>query len=809
MLRGTRAFSFFVVLSALLPNLCSTGCPCIDHSWTGSNYLVSSGCVAAGTDTTMYCFPETYGTGATCSSFDSGLGDCDVSSPASNCALEWCYVNPDNCDVQLGRSQLFPGEDLYYSYQACGSADYARDTVAQDSLRGVSLRYAYPAPLRPLHFRDASGQWAGLVPEWLALLQRQAGFILVEKQVSETSLSMFASKWDACVHDVAMGLLDFCASTVQASATRAGWADFSAPLRVVLYRLWVPKALEVVWTESLVLWLSPFDTTAWLMVIGATITTVVTYWWLEGGASCVGCRKLWKMRKKNGLSKREERKRANAVAKCRFCMGTFGKAFYYTSQTLFSMSVVKHPPRNATRILLLAYGFFVLIIVSSYTANLAANLSRNIERGIDNIQDADNNRLTICVEKNVVDGVQKMHPNLKVRVTESSTQLVTDVADGLCDGSIVPETDALLRDDYQSCDRRFAGGGVVSNIVAIPVASAYEKEWSFLTTMNTISGDYEQLFQKWRAKSDCPYDETQETNDATSLSWQALMGPFFFWGVLAFVAVLWRSGEQLRKKKNPFHSGLSTIRRIQTYDANMLEFHRQTENGPMEEGDLYSADDSDIDSVAEAAARQDSKAMSMARQQSQNALGRQQSPGHYSSYHPRHTHKNSSLESPPNAVVSVVNTNRMGDTLRSVGVGLKPKSPDEKEEDREAGERESEDGVGQAYSPGPSPAAMPRTSLREATEEPRRTSLMASRKVSYAPEGPMGYRPDDDDPIAEEESDLEDDGHGGGRDMGGEEGDDEREEDLESGERGEGAAISVVGRGKTNNGKSWMAPVRH
>jgi len=40
------------------------------------------------------------------------------------CNENWCYVDPDNCDLDKAPSYFFPGLNLYYSYTTCGSNNY-------------------------------------------------------------------------------------------------------------------------------------------------------------------------------------------------------------------------------------------------------------------------------------------------------------------------------------------------------------------------------------------------------------------------------------------------------------------------------------------------------------------------------------------------------------------------------------------------------------------------------------------------------------------------------------------------------------
>mmetsp|Transcript_53102 Transcript_53102/g.160887 ORF Transcript_53102/g.160887 Transcript_53102/m.160887 type:complete len:343 (-) Transcript_53102:37-1065(-) len=40
------------------------------------------------------------------------------------CREPWCFVDPDNCDLEKSQSYYFPGRGLWYSYATCGSSNY-------------------------------------------------------------------------------------------------------------------------------------------------------------------------------------------------------------------------------------------------------------------------------------------------------------------------------------------------------------------------------------------------------------------------------------------------------------------------------------------------------------------------------------------------------------------------------------------------------------------------------------------------------------------------------------------------------------
>lgn len=108
-----------------------------------------------------YCYPVDYGRGR-CESWDERLlpecaewqgkgrtKDADVNTPEECkgmylarqqpkcaeivkpkviplpwCGVPWCYVDPNNCELDYSPSYYFPGRDIWYSYDTCDSSNY-------------------------------------------------------------------------------------------------------------------------------------------------------------------------------------------------------------------------------------------------------------------------------------------------------------------------------------------------------------------------------------------------------------------------------------------------------------------------------------------------------------------------------------------------------------------------------------------------------------------------------------------------------------------------------------------------------------
>ena len=125
----------------------------------------------------------------------------------------------------------------------------------------------------------------------------QAGFSIVERNLSSYSLASFSSRWYACTHDVMMGLIDICPTGAQQTPNRMQMAQFTSAIMASNMRLMVrsnPQTLS--WDirdgkDSA--WLSfakPFTYGLWTAIIGLTVFTGLALAFLEGAGGGIRCR---------------------------------------------------------------------------------------------------------------------------------------------------------------------------------------------------------------------------------------------------------------------------------------------------------------------------------------------------------------------------------------------------------------------------------------------------------------------------------------------------------------------------------------
>ena len=129
------------------------------------------------------------------------------------CSSNWCFVSSKDCFLTMAGAHILEYDDKTLSYAACGNlATYDFD-LRFNHLRGRTIRIAYPNVPRDGGFliRQPDGSFDGSVVRFVDEIFVDKLQLNVEiRNVSEQSLSKYASPFTACVHDIALGLVDLC-----------------------------------------------------------------------------------------------------------------------------------------------------------------------------------------------------------------------------------------------------------------------------------------------------------------------------------------------------------------------------------------------------------------------------------------------------------------------------------------------------------------------------------------------------------------------------------------------------------------------
>lgn len=501
----------------------------------------------------MYDAADTFG--SYCASWDGDLpGLCD--SPA-DCQHFYCYVDTSNCSTASYPSSYFQGMDLQYSYLTCGDQDSQDDVLKEirTQLTGQTLRFAYPASSRPWHYQQDDG-WTGSVASFFQQLKQTAGFQTLQKSVSEASLSLYASPWDACVHDVRMQLIDVCVSVVMETDTRRQMATFTSPILAGSMKLMVHKEVtDNRWDPALgyeSIWFSflkPFSPFLWLLVVLLIFTAGIFYYLVEEEEDC-NCGTCLHPRKA-------------ATGLMAICGGLHqGTLAFFAGGDLGAAKAADTKTRAGSAIRV-GFAVFTMVMVATYTANLAQLLVVDAQQstGIGSIKDCDPPTemcRKVCIIQQQLNLVRAQHPTMEVVTFPNTGDLIGGLESGECQAAVVPEHDVRARSDFQEamCANGFhlVGDPVFTVYVGFAVRADLVNALSYYTLTMVYQGIFASAYDQFRYKKiDTCLEEETSSHEEGQLTALDMAGVCLLFTGFLFVAV------GLRLTKHGVHKVKSSI----------------------------------------------------------------------------------------------------------------------------------------------------------------------------------------------------------------------------------------------------------
>ena len=362
----------------------AVGCPCIDVS---ALIAPNGNCTyrnAANPREAQHCYPPTYGS-STCAAHDTGLKPDCASNPLSYCAQQWCYVDAAACALSTystRRSDIFPGLEIFYSYETCGGSeeDWTSVTVTR-RLSLQTLRVGIPALYYPQHFKydeqgaqvtkfdhanqssfyyDDGVRYAGAFIDFLTAVAARSNLAGINFTfVTLHSKKASESTQTRAVLDVNKGLVDVSATNFYVTSERASLTGFTLSLFIDSFYLWSAR---------------PREDTSVLAQFDKVFRPFDWSFWLAFGACMVGVGLL-----------RPWLDEADSPQDSRQSVGRGAVAAHSLHATFMDVTSGGLQPDQwtpakgtASMILAVGWGMMVIFTLAVYTANLAAYLTNTV-----------------------------------------------------------------------------------------------------------------------------------------------------------------------------------------------------------------------------------------------------------------------------------------------------------------------------------------------------------------------------------------------------------------------------------------------
>jgi len=495
-----------------------------------------------------FCYPETYGVG--CSTHDSNIEPfCDDNGDnPSFCNRSFCYVDPEKCHFSTkstyAKSAIFP--HLVYSYTACGEKDSFREFNIESELIGRTIKVGIPAIYYPDHYRlDEEGNpivWSndfnagvgdlkGIFIDFLRGLAVNGNFDVEFFPVSVASYSgQNEDQWGGCIYDVGRGILDLCVGRFWETSDRRRLAQFSTAVFddniVMMVRR--PQINDDMWTQIELIF-EPFTPLLWSVIVCVTFLVGIIY-------TILG----------------PDRNTANSKHYIKFTFSDIIENIYFAWSELVQGADHSEKKNTAQRSVALSWSLFVLVIIASYTANLAAFLGQEkVILEIKDLNDCLRKDCLVCYNRMKVleDTLSSFYPALRKQPVESVWALIDKLEEEECDAILMSEYQwDLTAQLWRECETIFTGQSVMTFNVAWPMSHFLSQSFSYWISKSLEEEGFERVLDEYRPTQKCNSRlDLEIEDDNPQLDVASMTGPLIFLAIGLVFGIFLKFGESGEK----------------------------------------------------------------------------------------------------------------------------------------------------------------------------------------------------------------------------------------------------------------------
>ncbi|CAF1428764.1 unnamed protein product [Adineta steineri] len=397
-------------------------------------------------------------------------------------------------------------------------------------LQGVTLRIGViqETPFTIVtNSTDASGnttvKFTGYMPALIELLRQNMGFI-PDIQLTPSNLT-----YDQVIEAVANGIYDIVVSDATITDERLEIVDFSTSIFDNSLRVMIRVTPST--NINLLSYLKPFSYNLWLIVLAATIYAGILLYFLE----------------------RSE----NETLQQKTIISAIAMSIWFSFGNIVGYGADFTAKTPAGRLLTIGLYILSLVLVASYTANLASDLtiskSTDIISGVDDIKNGkiSSNRIGIIVGtafedyylRDISGGISNYYP------LESIDQLYSAFFEGKIDATIIDGSYAEYVTNNIYCNLTLVGADFDKSNFGIVVP----KGWLYLQDLNLNilslkeAGNLDDLESTWFGSSTC--SAVSETTTAMGVNAMAgLFLTFLIITILSLLLFLWNKVYLTRHK---------------------------------------------------------------------------------------------------------------------------------------------------------------------------------------------------------------------------------------------------------------------
>ncbi|CAF1455573.1 unnamed protein product [Rotaria sordida] len=420
------------------------------------------------------------------------------------------YADPDNFRVPLQENTIvWPGNTL-------------TPPTGRASLKGVTLRVGIiqPVPYTIVQkTTDSNGQttleYIGFIPDLIERLKTDIGFNPI------LQLAPSNQTYDGLVETVNKGINDIAIGDITVNSKRRNLVGFSNAISETSLRLIIRNTPDA--NLDLFGFLKPFSVNLWLLVLATCISS--------GILMCI-------------IERKDNENLTDRSVSSQLIM-----SIWYSFANMVGYGADFSASNAAGRLLTGGLYILSLIIVASYTANLASNLtlakSQFVLSGIDDLKSGKIQYSRVGVRVGTVGEAYYLshisHGNKNYYPLTTRQSLYDNLLAGNIDVSFIDDGIGTYVTNNVYCNLTLVGAGFDIGVfgIATPKQWLYAQDLDVTLLLLKETGYLDDLIQKWFAVRKCPDSQTTTSN---AMGVEAVGGLYIIYAViyiLSIVLFLW------------------------------------------------------------------------------------------------------------------------------------------------------------------------------------------------------------------------------------------------------------------------------
>jgi hypothetical protein len=513
--------------------------------------------------------------------------------------MAWCYVDPDDCDLQVRPSVLYRNS-RFYSYATCGYPDVFVNDFTNGAKRKplrIGLNHNSGGWMGAFHSTDGThfagplSDWKGPAVEFIKEASAR-GNLSIEVVVPPAflingSYVFFGnSQFDLCVYATSLGYLDMCVASYFVTEKRATTADWLVLNSQDLYLITIQEGFNETtfasFTKNTGTIFQAFKPEVWTFVSCFVIPLfgilMVTHERAQRGSAFPTHENVMETDNETGEKLIKERRIP--------LYSDVSKSIYISFLSVVQMGWGQSVVSLGGHLNLIGIAFFILTFLAVYTANLAAILTkRRKTTAVASIDEAVKASLKVCADRSIVDLISGLYdisdhffvkdpvdeggdgkpgfacPNCNPRkrsfdfIDPSRTKKKEEIYDErYCDFAIAALEDLeAFQAESVHCDKTAVGKPVAQPLVGMPIFEQRTAEILPLLLEIRNSGFIDSTFNKERPKKLCRDFEVKTGGETASLDMTQLTGIWFITFGLSIFSFLVTWAHRCRERRKKKH----------------------------------------------------------------------------------------------------------------------------------------------------------------------------------------------------------------------------------------------------------------